>query len=94
MRFAFGEYQLDTETRTLQRCGERIHTEAKVFDLLVYLIEHRERVVSPNELLDTLWPGASVTPAALTRAVQKARQSVGDDGERQAETTRSRCSIR
>jgi TolB-like protein/DNA-binding winged helix-turn-helix (wHTH) protein/Tfp pilus assembly protein PilF len=84
MQFAFSEYQLDTQTRTLQRRGERIHVEAKVFDLLVYLIEHRERIVSADELLDALWSGVSVTPVALSRAVGKARRAVGDDGDRQA----------
>ena len=83
MRFVFGDYELEPEARTLERQGRRIPVEPKVFDLLVYLIEHRERVVSPNELLDALWPGVSVTPAALTRAVQKARQAMGDDGDRQ-----------
>ncbi|MBW2693343.1 MAG: winged helix-turn-helix domain-containing protein [Deltaproteobacteria bacterium] len=84
MRFVFGEYELEPESRTLQQRGERVPIEPKVFDLFVYLIEHRSRVVSTNELLDTLWPGVSITPAALTRAVQKARHAVGDDGKRQA----------
>jgi TolB-like protein/DNA-binding winged helix-turn-helix (wHTH) protein len=84
MRVAFGEYQLDTKTRTLQREGRRIPVQSKAFDLLAYLIEHRDQVVSSNELLDTLWPGLHVTPAALSTAVQKARQAVGDDGEHQA----------
>ena len=79
MRFAFGEYELEPESRTLQRHGERVPVEPKVFDLFVYLIEHRDRVVSSDELLDALWPGVSVTQAALSRAVQKARQVVGDD---------------
>ncbi|MBW2694237.1 MAG: winged helix-turn-helix domain-containing protein, partial [Deltaproteobacteria bacterium] len=84
MRVTFGEYQLDTETRTLQREGRRIPVQSKAFDLLAYLIERRERVVSSDDLLDALWPGLHVTPAALSTAVQKARQAVGDDGERQA----------
>jgi len=84
MRVAFGEYQLDTETRTLQREGRRIPVQSKAFDLLAYLIERRERVVSSNELLDALWPGLHVSPAALSTAVQKARHAVGDDGEHQA----------
>ena len=83
MRVAFGEYQLDTKTRTLQREGRRIPVQSKAFDLLAYLIERRERVVSSDELLDALWPGLHVTPAALSTAVQKARQAVGDDGEHQ-----------
>jgi len=84
MRFSFGEYQLDTESRCLNRSGQRVHVEPKVFDLLAYLIEHRERVASPDELLDALWPGLHVGPAALTGAVRKAREAVGDDGEHQA----------
>jgi TolB-like protein/DNA-binding winged helix-turn-helix (wHTH) protein len=84
MRFVFGEYELEPESRTLRRRGERVPVEPKVFGLFAYLIEHRERVVSTDELLDALWPGVNVTPAALSRAVQKARQAVGDDGERQA----------
>jgi TolB-like protein/DNA-binding winged helix-turn-helix (wHTH) protein/Tfp pilus assembly protein PilF len=84
MRVEFGEYQLDTDTRTLQREGRRIPVQSKAFDLLAYLIERRERVVSSDELLDALWPGLHVTPAALSTAVQKARQAVGDDGEHQA----------
>ncbi len=83
MRVAFGEYQLDTKTRTLQSEGRRIPIQSKAFDLLAYLIERRKRVVSSDELLDDLWPGLHVTPAALSTAVQKARQAVGDDGEHQ-----------
>ena len=83
MNFVFGEYELEPESRTLQRRGKRIPVEPKVFDLLVYLIEHRERVASIDELLDALWPGVSVSASALSRAVQKARQAVGDDGEQQ-----------
>jgi len=84
MRVRFGEYELDTEKRTLQRAARRIPTQSKAFDLLSYLIERRERVVSSDELLDALWPGLHVTPAALSTAVQKARQAVGDDGGHQA----------
>jgi len=83
MQFSFGEYQLDTEARSLQRSGQVVHVEPKAFDLLAYLIAHRERVASPDELLETLWPGAHVGPAALSTAVRKAREAVGDDGEQQ-----------
>jgi TolB-like protein/DNA-binding winged helix-turn-helix (wHTH) protein/Flp pilus assembly protein TadD len=83
MRVSFGEHQLDTETQVLEREGRRIPVQSKAFDLLAYLIERRERVVSSDELLDALWPGLHVTPAALSTAIQKARQAVGDDGEHQ-----------
>jgi DNA-binding winged helix-turn-helix (wHTH) protein len=81
----FGGCQLDTEIRTLQCEGRRVSVQSKAFNLLVYLIERHERVVSLDELLDALWPGVSVTPTALSRAVQKARHAVGDDGEHQTE---------
>ena len=84
MRFSFGEYELDTEARTLLRAGRRIRVQAKAFDLLAYLTEHRGRVASIDELLDALWPGVSVSSSALSRAVHKAREAVGDDGEHQA----------
>jgi TolB-like protein len=84
MRVAFGEYHLDTEARTLRCHDQRVSVQAKAFDLLAYLIEHRDRVVSTDELLDALWPSLQVTPAALSTAVQKARRAVGDDGGHQA----------
>jgi DNA-binding winged helix-turn-helix (wHTH) protein len=84
MRVAFGEYHLDTEARTLRCRDQRVSVQAKAFDLLAYLIEHRDRVISTDELLDALWPGLQVTPAALSTAVQKARRAVGDDGGHQA----------
>jgi DNA-binding winged helix-turn-helix (wHTH) protein len=84
MRIVFGHFRLDSEARTLEREGQRVPVEARVFDLLVYLIEHRDRVASSQELLDALWPGVSVGPAALSGAVHKARQAVSDDGEHQA----------
>ena len=84
MRFLFGDYALETEARILQHSGERVAIEPQVFDLLTYLIEHRKRVVSANELLDALWPDVSVTPAALSRSLRKARRAVGDDGKHQS----------
>ncbi|HEY5658874.1 MAG TPA: tetratricopeptide repeat protein [Myxococcota bacterium] len=83
MLYAFGEYELDTGSRTLRHAGKRLEVQGKVFDVLAYLVEHREHVVSSHELLDALWPGVCVSPAALSRAVHKARQAVGDDGEHQ-----------
>jgi TolB-like protein/Tfp pilus assembly protein PilF len=83
MRFSFGKYQLDTKARSLLRHGRRVSVEPKVFDVLAYLIEQRERVVPQDELLGLLWPGVSVSPAALSQTVHRARQAVGDDGEQQ-----------
>jgi TolB-like protein/DNA-binding winged helix-turn-helix (wHTH) protein len=83
MRVEFGDYRLDTEQRSLMLRGERVPVEPRVFDLLAYLIDRRERAVSTDELLDAVWPGVSVNPTSLSQAIHKARQAVGDDGERE-----------
>jgi TolB-like protein/Tfp pilus assembly protein PilF len=83
MHYAFGQYELDTGSRTLRHAGKSVEIQSKAFDVLAYLIERRERFVSPDELLDALWPDIHVTPAAVSAAVKKARQAVGDDGEHQ-----------
>jgi DNA-binding winged helix-turn-helix (wHTH) protein len=77
----FGPYELDAARRTLTRNGAKVPLQARPFDLLLHLIAHRERVVSHDELLDAFWPGVNVTPAALARAVYKARRAVGNAGE-------------
>lgn len=64
--------------------GTPIDAQPKTFDLLVYLIENRDRVVDKDELLAHLWPGTIVTDSALTQIVRKARSLAGDDGNRQA----------
>ena len=83
MHYAFGEFELDTGLRTLRRRGVEVDIQEKALDVLVYMIEHRGGFVSHDELLDALWPGVSVTPAALSQSVHKARIAVGDDGEHQ-----------
>ncbi len=82
-RQAFGSCVLDPQRRELSRDGRVVALQSRVFDLLSYLLEHRERVVGKDELMDAVWPGRVITEAALTRAVMKARKAVGDDATRQ-----------
>jgi DNA-binding winged helix-turn-helix (wHTH) protein/tetratricopeptide (TPR) repeat protein len=82
-RVLFGNCQIDGPSRTLLRNGEAVGIQPKVFDLLLYLIENRDRVVSTEELLDAFWNSVAVTPSSLARAVHKARVAVGDDGHEQ-----------
>lgn len=79
----FDACELDAAHRRLTRDGRPVEVQPKVFDLLVYLIEHRDRVVSCDELLLAIWGGVVVTPSSLSQAVHRARLAVGDDGERQ-----------
>jgi DNA-binding winged helix-turn-helix (wHTH) protein len=77
MRYRFGEYELDDAAYTLTRAGTSIPLQPKMFELLRYLIEQRERVVTKDELLDTLWPGEHVNQSAVTWTVSHVRNALG-----------------
>src|SRR5262249_34637766 len=83
MRYIFGEYQLDTERHVLVHTGVPIKLERKVYQVLAYLVQYRERLVSRDELLEHVWPGVYVAEAAVTRCIAALRKAVGDDRERQ-----------
>jgi DNA-binding winged helix-turn-helix (wHTH) protein len=80
MPYRFAECELDERTRTLTKSGAITPIEPKVFDFLLYLIEHRDRLVSKNELLGVLWPQVIVHESALARLAMEARRAVGDAG--------------
>lgn len=80
--FSFLDYKVVTARREISCGGKPLAVEPKVYDLLLYLLERRERAVSKEELQDAIWPKVIVTESALTRCVMKARQAVGDDSRR------------
>jgi DNA-binding winged helix-turn-helix (wHTH) protein/TolB-like protein len=82
--YEFGAFRLDVARRELTRAGEPVELQPRVFDLLVYLVEHRDAAVSKQQLQDAIWSGVVVTEASLTRAVMKLRQAVGDDAGSQS----------
>ncbi|MFL6183177.1 MAG: winged helix-turn-helix domain-containing protein, partial [Actinomycetes bacterium] len=77
--YVFGDFRVDIARLTAFRGGSAIPLEPKAFDVLRYLIEHRDRLVTKDELLDSVWSGTFVTPNALTRAVAHLRRALGDD---------------
>jgi TolB-like protein len=80
---AFGQYRFDIERREL-RCGaELIGLEPKAFDLLAFLVQHRDRVVSKDDLLQAVWHGRIVSESALTTRLNAVRRALGDDGTAQ-----------
>lgn len=83
MLLKFGERELDTELCELRVGGRRRPVEPQVFDLLIYLACNRDRVVSRQELLDTLWAGKIVTESTLNSRIKAARRAVGDSGQTQ-----------
>ena len=83
MVFAFADFTLDSNQREL-RCGQSlVSLEPKVFDLLVFLIENRDRVVSKDELIASVWDGRIVSESALASCINAARAAVADDGAAQ-----------
>jgi TolB-like protein len=74
---------LDLDRRELTRGSETVAVGPKVFDLLVYLVENRERVVSKDDVLDTVWAGRIVSESTLTSHVNAVRKAIGDSGEEQ-----------
>lgn len=81
--FCFADVEVDVARREIRRDGGPCTVQPKVFDLLLYLIENRDRAVGKDELQDAVWTGTIVTEAAVNRAIMKARQAVGDDSRRQ-----------
>jgi len=81
--YRFGAYELDLGLHELRFEGQACAVEPQVFDLLAYLIEHRDRLVNKDELNEKIWHGRIVTDASLTTAIKSARQAIGDSGRRQ-----------
>jgi TolB-like protein len=83
MIFVFGDCEIDVARRELRRGGSPCHVEPQVFDLLVHLITHRDRVVDKAELLDAVWGGRAVSESTLTSRISAARRAIGDSGDQQ-----------
>src|SRR5258708_30543430 len=83
MQFFFSNNPLPLDRRGLARGGGGIAMEPQVFDLLVYLIENRDRVVTKDNLIETIWDGRTVSESALTSRINAARKAVGDSGKDQ-----------
>jgi DNA-binding winged helix-turn-helix (wHTH) protein len=83
MVFAFDDLVLDTDALELRRGDDVVPMEPQAFDVLALLVEHRERVVTKDELLDTVWGTRFVSESTLTTRIKQARKAVGDDGRSQ-----------
>jgi TolB-like protein len=84
LNFRFGAYEVDLVQQELRRAGTVVPIEPQVFDVLAYLLQHRDRIVSKDELFDAVWQGRIVSDAALNSRISAARRAVGDDGNTQA----------
>ena len=80
MRYVFGDCVLDTQRYTLHRAGQSVRLRPKVFQLLAYLLVHRERVVTKQELGEQGWRGRFISDATLESTLAAVRQALGDRG--------------
>jgi TolB-like protein/cytochrome c-type biogenesis protein CcmH/NrfG len=83
LNFRFSDFEVDIARRELRRAGAIVHTEPQVFDLLVHLIQNRDRIVRKNELIDVIWRGRIVSETALSSRINAARRALGDNGNDQ-----------
>ena len=82
-RYRFGHFTVDLGALEIRRAGQRVPVEPQVFDVLAVLLRERDRVVTKEELLDTVWGTRMVSESALTSRVKALRRALGDDGQRQ-----------
>jgi TolB-like protein/cytochrome c-type biogenesis protein CcmH/NrfG len=83
VQFVFDNQTLDIERRELLRGGHRIAVQPQVFDLLVHLVQNRDRVVSKDDLIALVWGGRIVSESTLTSRINAVRTAVGDSGKSQ-----------
>lgn len=79
----FDGCEMDLDRYELRRDGEPVALEPRAMRILMELIDHRDRVVSKNELLDTVWGDRFVSESALTTQIKALRRAVGDTGREQ-----------
>jgi TolB-like protein len=79
----FEGHILDPARRELTRMGAVVPMEPQVFDLLLYLIRNRDRVVSKGDLIAGVWNGRIVSESTLATRINAARRVLGDDGKQQ-----------
>lgn len=81
--YSFDDFTLDTDRRELRRGAGAIDAEPQVFDLIVFLIENRDRVVSRDDLIAAVWNGRIVSESTFTSRINSARRALGDSGKSQ-----------
>ena len=84
MKYRFAEFEIDLSQQELRRLGEPVHIEPQVFDLIVHLVRNNDRIVSKDELIETIWNGRIVSEATLSSRINAARRALGDNGNDQA----------
>src|SRR6188474_2829934 len=83
MQFYFEHHCLDVDRRELRRGSDLVAIAPQVFDLLLHLVQNRERAVSKDDLIASVWSGRIVSDSTLDSRINAVRKAIGDSGERQ-----------
>jgi pimeloyl-ACP methyl ester carboxylesterase/DNA-binding winged helix-turn-helix (wHTH) protein len=83
VQYLFENQVLDANRRELRREGELITVGPQVFDLLLYLMQNRDRVVTKDDMIASIWKGRVVSDSTLDSRINAARKAIGDSGKEQ-----------
>jgi len=83
MSYRIGAYLIDPAAHEILHEDALVPVEPQVFDLLIFLIENRQRTVTKDEIIERVWKGRIVSDANLSSRIKAARQALGDDGSAQ-----------
>jgi len=76
--YHFATFSIDIASREVIRGGIGSSMEPRAFDMLRFLVENRDRVLSKGDLVRAVWGDTDVSKSVLARAVMKARRAIGD----------------
>jgi len=74
----FHSFRLDIVNQCLWRGDDRVSLTPKAFDVLRYLVEHADRLVTQDEILEALWPETYVNPEVIKKHILEIRKALGD----------------
>ena len=89
-RFRFGSYVLDLERVVLLDNGSEVSLRRQSFDVLVYLVRNRGRLVTREELLKDIWPDKFVTDNSIAQCLAEIRTAIDDDRHQKIRTLTGR----
>src|SRR5688500_144096 len=88
--YRFLEFELDVRNACLRHAGLPVPLRPKSFDVLLYLVRHRGRLVTKDELIEAVWAPVVVTENSLVQCVREAREAIGDASQSRIETVAKR----
>ncbi len=83
MKYCFNDYELCTDTRELRYKNKLKKIEPLIFNILIFMLENQDRVLSRDELIQNIWSGRVISDSALSAAICAARNAIGDSGHKQ-----------